>query len=83
VPPIQLWKANADGSPKLPIRVPSPIPYRPIWGHDAMRLVEREKIINARLSRYMEFWKQGMEQNATYVMKMIIIDLFVKTITLF
>jgi energy-coupling factor transporter transmembrane protein EcfT len=48
-----------------------------------MRLVEREKIINARLSRYMEFWKQGMEQNATYVMKMIIIDLFVKTITLF
>jgi len=24
-PPIRLWKANLDGSPKLPIGVPSPI----------------------------------------------------------
>jgi len=29
-PPIQLWKANVDGSPKLPTRVPSLVPYRPI-----------------------------------------------------
>ncbi len=69
--PIQLWKANADGSPKLPIGVPNLIPNRPIWGHDVMRLVEKEKFINARSSKHVEFWKQGMEQLcATYAMKM-------------
>jgi hypothetical protein len=35
---FQLWKANLDGSPKLPIKVPSLVLYCPIWGHDAMRL---------------------------------------------
>jgi hypothetical protein len=30
--PIQLWKVNVDGSPKSQTRVPSPIPYCPIWG---------------------------------------------------
>jgi hypothetical protein len=64
------WKANANGSPKLPSRVPSHVPHHPIWGHDAMRSVEREKFINAGLSKYVEFWKQGMEQSATYAMKM-------------
>jgi hypothetical protein len=54
-PPIQLWKANADGFPKLPTWVPSPISYHPIWGHDAMRSVGREKFINVKLSKYMEF----------------------------
>jgi hypothetical protein len=69
-PPIQLWKANANGSLKLPIKVPNPIPYHPIWGHDVVRLVEREKFINARLSKYVEFWKQCIDQNTTYAMKM-------------
>jgi hypothetical protein len=32
--------------------------------------MEREKFINARLSKYMELWKQGIEQSVTYVMKM-------------
>jgi hypothetical protein len=54
-PPIQLWKANVDGSPKLPIIVPHLVPYHPIWGQDVMRLVEREKFINAQLSKYVEF----------------------------
>jgi hypothetical protein len=52
-----------DESPKLPTRVPNPIPYHPIWGHDAVRLMEREKFINVGLSKYVEFWKQGIEQN--------------------
>jgi hypothetical protein len=69
-PPIQLWKANANGYLKLLIRVPNPIQYHQIWGHDVMRLVNREKIINVGLSKYVEFWKQGMEQSATYPMKM-------------
>jgi hypothetical protein len=38
--PIQLWKVNLDGSPKLPIGVPNLVPYCPIWGHDALRFVE-------------------------------------------
>jgi hypothetical protein len=51
---FQLWKANSDGSPKLPIKVPSLVPYRPIWGHDAIRLVEREEFISVELSKYVE-----------------------------
>jgi hypothetical protein len=35
-----------------------------------MKSVEKEIFISARLSKYMEFWKQGMEQNITYAMKM-------------
>ncbi len=69
-PPIELWKTNANGSPKLPTGVPSHVPYCPIWGHDVTRSMEREKFINARLSKYMELWKQGIEQSVTYVMKM-------------
>ncbi len=58
-----------DGSPKLPTKVPSPIPYCPIWNHDALRSLEKEKFIDVGLFKYMEFWKQGIEQNVTYVMK--------------
>jgi hypothetical protein len=32
--------------------------------------VEEEKFINVGLSKYVEFWKQGIDQNTTYVMKM-------------
>jgi hypothetical protein len=37
---IQSWKANADGSPKLPNGVFSLVPYHPIWGHDAKMNME-------------------------------------------
>jgi hypothetical protein len=68
-PPIQLWKVNADGFPKLATRVCSLVPYCPIWGHYAVRLVENEKFINVGLSTYVEFRKQGIKQSATYAMK--------------
>jgi hypothetical protein len=55
----------------LPIGVCYLVPYCPIWGHDAVRLVERKKFINVGLSKYVEFWKQGIEQNATYEDKSI------------
>jgi hypothetical protein len=32
--------------------------------------VEKEKFINARLSKYVDFWKVGIVQNSTYEMKM-------------
>ncbi len=69
-PTIKLWKTNVNGSPKLTTRVCSPIPYCPIWGHDAVRSMEKEKFINVGLSKYVEFWKKRIEQSTTYAMKM-------------
>jgi hypothetical protein len=31
--------------------------------------MEKDKFIDVGLFKYMEFWKQGIEQNATYAMK--------------
>ncbi len=55
----------------VPIIILSLVPYCPILGHDTFKFVEREKFINVELSKYMDFWKQSIEQNATYKMKMI------------
>ncbi len=68
--PIQLWKANPNGFPKLLTKVPNLVPYCPSMGHDAVRFVEKEMFISARLSKYVELWKQGIEQSAPYAMKM-------------
>jgi hypothetical protein len=54
----------------LPTKVPSLIPYCPIWGNDASKSVEREKFINYRLSKYLDFQKVGIAQSFTYEMKM-------------
>ncbi len=69
-PLIRLWKTNLDNSTKLPTRVPSPILYRPIWGNDASRLMEKEKFISFGLSKYMDFQKVDIAQSSTYEMKM-------------
>jgi hypothetical protein len=34
--------------------------------------MEKEKFINVRLSKYVEFWKQGIEQSVIYIVKMIL-----------
>jgi hypothetical protein len=65
---IKLWKCNLDGSPKLPIGVPSLVPYYPIWGNDMS--MEKRKVIKAGVFIYVEFWKCSIDQNATYVLKM-------------
>jgi len=67
---IRLWKANLDDSPKLPTKIPSPVLFYPIWGNDVSSLVEREKFISFRLSKYVDFWKVGIAQSSTYEMKM-------------
>jgi hypothetical protein len=54
-PLIKLWKVNPDGSPKLPTKVPSPIPYHLIWGNDVFKFVKREKFISVGLFKYVEF----------------------------
>jgi hypothetical protein len=56
---IKLWKTNPNGSPKLFTIILSPVLYHPIWGNDALKLVEREKIIISRLSKYLDIWKVG------------------------
>ncbi len=53
--PIKLWKYNLDGPSKLLAKVPSLIPYCPTWGNDVLRSVEKEKVINVGLSKYVEF----------------------------
>jgi hypothetical protein len=70
MPLIRLWKANPNGSPKLPTKIPSLAPYHPVWGNDVSRSLEREKFISVRLSKYMDFWKVGIAQSSTYEMKM-------------
>jgi len=57
---IKLWKINSNNSPKLFTRVPSLVLYYPIWGNDASRLMEKEKFISSRLSKYMDFYKVGI-----------------------
>jgi hypothetical protein len=54
----------------LPTRVPSLVPYQPIWGNDVSRSLEREKFISVGLSKYMDFWKVGIAQSSTYEIKM-------------
>ncbi len=54
-PPIQLWKVNPNGSPKLHPRVLSLVLYCPIWGNDASRSMGREKFMSSRLSKYVDF----------------------------
>jgi hypothetical protein len=54
-PLIKLWNVYPNGCPKLLIKVPSQFHINPIWGHDTQRSMEKEKFINARLSKYVEF----------------------------
>ncbi len=70
VPLIRLWKANPNGLTKLPMSMPSPIIYCPIWGIDPSKSIERQKFISASLSKYMDFFKVGIAQSVTYEMKM-------------
>ncbi len=53
-PLIRLWKANLNGSPKFPIRVPSLILYRLIWGNDASKSVEKKKLWTIQICRFLE-----------------------------
>ncbi len=69
-PSIKLWKANLDGSPKLPTIIPNLILFCPIWGNDASRLMEGEKFISFGLSKYVNFWKVNIAKSSTNEMKM-------------
>ncbi len=34
--------------------------------------MEKEKFISVGLSKYVEFWKQNIDQDTTYAMKMVL-----------
>jgi hypothetical protein len=50
--------------------IPNLVFYRPIWGIDPLSYAERQKFISVGLSKYVDFWKVGIAQNAIYEMKM-------------
>jgi hypothetical protein len=60
-PPIWLWQVDNLGHPKPPQGFWNPIPFRLIWGNDATKSIDKEKIINGGLFKYVEFWKMGGE----------------------
>jgi hypothetical protein len=62
-------KNRICGVLKLPQGLPNPIPFRPIWGNDAIKSIEKQKFINDGLSKYVEFWRMGMCKDETYARK--------------
>jgi hypothetical protein len=45
---IWLWKEDGNGWPKLLVGVSNPIPFRPIWGNDELKVGEKERLLVAR-----------------------------------
>ncbi len=63
---IQLWKEDGIGRPKLLVGVLNLVPFHPIWRNDELRPGEKERFINSRISKYIEFWKLGMLKDNLY-----------------
>ncbi len=61
-----MWKFDNQGCPKLPSGIPKPIPFHPIWGNDASKLVEKDKFINSGISKYLKFWKLNILKDEMY-----------------
>jgi hypothetical protein len=56
-PPIRLWKANPNNSPKLPTRVPSLVLYRPIWGNfEVSGKIKVYKFWTIQIHGFLEGW---------------------------
>jgi hypothetical protein len=51
-------------------KVPKLVPFRLIWGNDALRSIEKDKFTNSGILKYVEFWKLGMSINDIYIQKM-------------
>lgn len=60
VPLIWLWQVDNLGHLKLSQGLSNLVPFCPIWVNDASKSIEKDKIINNGLSKYMEFWRLGM-----------------------
>ncbi len=67
---IWLWKFNNQGCPKPRNGVPILVPFHPIWGNDASKLIEKEKFISNGISKYLEFWKLNFVRDEMYTKAM-------------
>jgi hypothetical protein len=69
-PTIQLWKFDHQGRPKLPSGVPKHVPFCPICGNDASKSIEKEKVINSGISKYLKFWKLNIVRDEMHAKAM-------------
>jgi hypothetical protein len=46
------------------------IHFHPIWGNDASKLVEKEKVFNSGISKYLELWKLNILIDETFAKAM-------------
>jgi hypothetical protein len=69
-PPIPLWQVDDLGHPKLPKTLPNLVSFDFISGSDATKLIEKEKFINIKHFKYMEFWGIRMCKDEPYVQKL-------------
>ncbi len=52
---IRLWKSDVQGHPELLSGIPKHVPFRPIWGNDVSKSVEKEIFINNGILKYLVF----------------------------
>ncbi len=50
--------------------IPKHVPFHPVWGNDASKLVEKERFINSGISKYLEFWKLNILKDEMYAKAM-------------
>lgn len=85
-PAVRMWRANDDGTPKLPQGVPDPVPLRPLWGnvsvdltmtnHDkevirAGECLNKQSFIQQGIAKYIEIWKSMMARDVMYARDML------------
>ncbi len=46
--------------------VPNLVPFCLIWGNDELKVGEKERFINSKISKYIEFWKLKMSNDNSY-----------------
>jgi len=71
-PPIRLWgKKEQDlWGFETTTKTSKSYSFCLIWENDATKSIEKEKFINGRLSKYVEFWRMGMCKDETYTRKL-------------
>jgi len=74
-PTIQLWKDDVVRQMKLSIGVLNLIPFHLIWGVDELKVGKKERFIDNKILKYVEFQKLGMLKDDSHFKVM---DLYVK-----
>jgi hypothetical protein len=73
-PAIRLFKADADGNPKIPSGIPNPVPFKNLWGGEIVastgnqdkareqvsKNLVKKSFLKGGIQGYIEFWERGM-----------------------